>query len=55
MSRPLRIEIPGAVYHVTLREDRREPTFRDDEDRVMFLAFSLTPWSASPPWRRPTA
>ncbi|MFO1321482.1 MAG: transposase [Burkholderiales bacterium] len=37
MSRPLRIEFPGAVYHVTSRGDRREPIFRDDEDREMFL------------------
>ena len=33
MSRPLRIEFPGAVYHVTSRGDRREPIYRDDEDR----------------------
>ena len=25
MVRPLRIEYPGAVYHVTARGDRREP------------------------------
>ncbi len=37
MSRPLRIEFPGAVYHVTSRGDRREPIFRDDGDREMFL------------------
>ena len=33
MSRPLRIEFPGTVYHVTSRGDRREPIYRDDEDR----------------------
>ena len=33
MSRPLRIEFSGAVYHVTSRGDRREPIYRDDEDR----------------------
>jgi putative transposase len=33
MSRPLRIEFPGAVYHVTSRGDRREPIYRDDADR----------------------
>jgi hypothetical protein len=33
MSRPLRIEFPGAVYHVTSRGDRREPIYKDDEDR----------------------
>lgn len=38
MSRPLRIEFPGAVYHVTSRGDRREPIYRDDEDREAQLA-----------------
>lgn len=33
MSRPLRIEFPGALYHVTSRGDRREPIYRDDADR----------------------
>ena len=33
MSRPLRIEFPGAIYHVTSRGDRREPIYRDDDDR----------------------
>ena len=37
MSRPLRIEFPGAVYHVTLRGDRREPIFVDDTDRAGLL------------------
>jgi len=37
MSRPLRIEFAGAVYHVTSRGDRREPIFRDEEDRLCFL------------------
>jgi REP element-mobilizing transposase RayT/AraC-like DNA-binding protein len=38
MARPLRIEFPGAVYHVTSRGDRREPIFVDDEDRRSMLA-----------------
>ena len=38
MSRPLRIEFPGAVYHVTARGDRREPIYRDDNDRLAQLA-----------------
>ena len=38
MARPLRIEFPGAIYHVTSRGDRREPIFEDDEDRRTFLA-----------------
>lgn len=37
MARPLRLEFPGAVYHVTSRGDRREPIFLDDEDRQQFL------------------
>ncbi|MDP2606883.1 MAG: transposase, partial [Deltaproteobacteria bacterium] len=27
MARPLRIEYPGALYHVTSRGDRQEPIF----------------------------
>src|SRR5437868_13841465 len=38
MSRPLRIEFPGTVYHVTSRGDRREPIFEDDVDREALLA-----------------
>lgn len=37
MSRPLRIEFPGAIYHVTSRGDRREPIFVDDTDRAGLL------------------
>ncbi len=37
MSRPLRIEFPGAVYHVTSRGDRRELIYRDDDDRLAQL------------------
>ncbi len=33
MSRPLRIEFPGALDHVTSRGDPREPIYRDDVDR----------------------
>ena len=38
MSRPLRIEFPGALYHVTSRGDRREDIFEDDADRARLLA-----------------
>lgn len=38
MSRPLRIEFPDALYHVTSRGDRRESIFADDSDRRAFLA-----------------
>ncbi|MCB1909275.1 MAG: transposase [Rhodocyclaceae bacterium] len=37
MSRPLRLEFCGAVYHVTSRGDRREAIFEDDGDRESFL------------------
>jgi len=37
MSRPLRIEFPGAVYHVTSSGDRRENIFLDADDRSTFL------------------
>ena len=33
MSRPLRLEYAGALYHVTSRGDRREDIYLDDEDR----------------------
>jgi putative transposase len=38
MARKLRVEYPGAIYHVINRGDRREPIFKDDEDRQRFLA-----------------
>lgn len=38
MARKLRVEYAGAIYHVMNRGDRREPIFRDDEDRQRFMA-----------------
>ena len=38
MARKVRIQYPGATYHVINRGDHREPTFRDDEDRRQFLS-----------------
>lgn len=37
MARPLRIEYPGAVYHITSRGNEKKPVFKDDEDREAFL------------------
>ncbi|BCR05533.1 hypothetical protein DESUT3_26020 [Desulfuromonas versatilis] len=37
MARPLRIEFPGALYHVTSRGNHRQDTFLDDGDRERFL------------------
>lgn len=38
MSRPLRLEFDGALYHVTARGNARAAIFADDEDRGRFLA-----------------
>ena len=51
MSRKLRIEYPGAMYHVMNRGDQREDIFRDDQDRQKFLttlgeACVKTEWQA---------
>lgn len=37
MARPLRIEFPGALYHVTSRGDAREAIYRSDADRHAWL------------------
>jgi putative transposase len=37
MSRPLRIEFAGGLYHVTSRGDGREAIFLGEEDRHLFL------------------
>ena len=37
MPRKLRLEYPGAIYHVMNRGDRQEDIFKDDRDRKSFL------------------
>lgn len=37
MPRPVRVEYPGALYHVMARGDRKEAIVRDDEDRRTFV------------------
>jgi REP element-mobilizing transposase RayT len=37
MTRPLRIEYSGAVYHITSRGNEKKAVFRDDQDRINFL------------------
>jgi REP element-mobilizing transposase RayT len=49
MSRSLRIQFPGAFYHVMARGNRREDIFHDEEDRRFFLhalgqACEMTGW-----------
>ena len=38
MARKLRVQYPGAIYHVMNRGDRRESIFRDELDHRRFLA-----------------
>lgn len=44
MTRPLRLEFPNALYHITSRGDRREDIYEDTEgtedteDRLIFLS-----------------
>jgi putative transposase len=37
MARPLRIQFPGAVYHVTSRGNAQQEIFSDDSDRELLL------------------
>src|SRR5207245_1677875 len=37
VARKLRVEYPGAIYHVMNRGDRREAIFKDSADRQRFL------------------
>ena len=37
MGRKLRMQYPGAIYHLMNRGDHREAIFRDDTDRICFL------------------
>ena len=38
MSRQLRVQFPGAIYHVTSRGNRRQDIVCDDQDRNSFFA-----------------
>ena len=37
MARQLRLEFPGALYHVTARGNARQAIYRDDRDRARFV------------------
>jgi len=37
MARPLRLQLVGAIYHVTARGNDRRPIFEDDDDCARFL------------------
>ena len=53
MARKLRVEYPGAIYHVMNRGDRREAIFKDDKDRERFLE-TLGETCARPVWKTAT-
>jgi REP element-mobilizing transposase RayT len=36
VTRPLRLELPGAIHHVTARGNAREPVYHDETDRVQW-------------------
>ena len=38
MTRPLRLEFPGALYHITSRGNRREDIYLADDDRKAYLS-----------------
>jgi putative transposase len=49
MARSIRIEFPGAFYHVMARGNRRDAIFKDDLDRSRFVetlgeACGMTGW-----------
>jgi len=50
MARKLRIQYPGAIYHVMNRGDRREAIFEDDKDRERLLE-TLTEACAKTGWQ----
>ncbi|HSP35567.1 MAG TPA: transposase [Thermoanaerobaculia bacterium] len=39
MSRQLRLEFPGSLWHITHRGNERRPIFADDDDRARFVEF----------------
>src|SRR3990172_3163013 len=39
MARPLRIEYPGAFYHVTSRGNERKEIYKSTKDREKFLSY----------------
>lgn len=42
MARPLRIQYPGAFYHITARGNEQKDIFRNDKDRERFLGYLET-------------
>ncbi|SFU84028.1 transposase [Pseudoduganella namucuonensis] len=38
MNRPLRVQFPGAIYHITARGNRRVQIYMDERDRLVWLS-----------------
>ena len=38
MARKVRVQYPGAIYHLMNRGDHQERIFEDDDDRQQFLS-----------------
>ena len=60
MARPLRVQFPGALYHVTARGNERKPIFRDERDRPAQVRKYLSQYlsadaQARSAWRSATA
>ncbi len=39
MARPLRLQYPGAFYHITSRGNERKEVFKSERDREKFLEY----------------
>jgi REP element-mobilizing transposase RayT len=39
MARPLRVEYPGAYYHVVKRGNNQEDIYKNDRDKEKFLEY----------------
>lgn len=50
MARSIRIEYPGAFYHVMARGNRREAIFKDDATQFP-ISYQLNPLHPQPPTR----
>jgi len=48
MTRPIRIEYAGALYHVTSRGDRQEDIYIDDVDRSRTKRCQVLPFASDP-------
>jgi REP element-mobilizing transposase RayT len=44
LARPLRIEYPGVLYHVTSRGNEKKDIFRSKKDREKFLSYLSSAW-----------